>query len=99
MRNLYRILVASTVLIFAASAKADRVLTISAPPDFPAGWCLRHYGFLGVSWPALQVVTLEPGKPLTMRFRVWVHDGNSAAGKSEEAYEVFVRPPELNLSD
>ncbi len=42
-------------------------------PGFPNGWTLRHYGFLGVAWPGLELYTLKPGEPLTLRYRVWVH--------------------------
>lgn len=41
-------------------------------PGYPAGWCLRKYGFLGVNYPGLQPLRLEPGKPLTLRYVVTV---------------------------
>ncbi len=68
-------------------------------PHFPAGWCLRHYGFIGVSWPGVEVIHLEPGKTLTLRFRVWVHDGDAQAGKVQEAYDLFAKPPSLSIRD
>ncbi len=41
-------------------------------------WCLRHYGFLGVAFPGKTAqrdsFTLEPGKPLTLRYSVVVSD-------------------------
>jgi hypothetical protein len=41
-------------------------------------WCLRKYGFVGASFPgrtaAVDHYTLEPGKPLTLRFTVRVSD-------------------------
>jgi hypothetical protein len=47
-------------------------------PGVPYQWCLRHYGFVGASFPgrtaAVDHYTLEPGKPLTLRFRVRVSD-------------------------
>lgn len=66
-------------------------------PDFPAGWCLRYYGFLGVSWPGMDVVLLEPNEPLTLRFRIWIHRGEMSEGQVAEAYSVFSTPPVLNL--
>jgi L-alanine-DL-glutamate epimerase-like enolase superfamily enzyme len=39
-------------------------------PAFPNGWCLRHYGFLGVNYPGLKPITLVPGKPLVSGYRV-----------------------------
>ncbi len=40
---------------------------------FPNGWCLRKYGFLGVNYPGRKTVTLEPGAPLVMKYRVTVY--------------------------
>ncbi len=68
-------------------------------PRFPAGWCLRHYGFIGVSWPGVEVIHLEPGQSLTLRFRVWVHDGDAQEGKVQEAYDLFAQPPTMSLGD
>jgi len=71
----------------------------SSNPRSPAGWCLRHYGFIGVSWPGVEIIPLEPGKALTLRFRVWVHDGGAKEGKVQEAYDLFAKPPSMSLSD
>lgn len=43
-------------------------------PGYPNGWCLRNYGFLGANYPGLDQVRLEPGKPLTLKYRVTVSD-------------------------
>jgi hypothetical protein len=47
-------------------------------PGAPYQWCLRAYGFVGASFPgrtaAVDRYTLEPGKPLILRFRVQVRD-------------------------
>lgn len=44
----------------------------------PYQWCLRPYGFVGASFPGrtetVTGYTLEPGKPLTLRFRVLASD-------------------------
>ncbi len=44
----------------------------------PYQWCLRKYGFVGASFPgkseAVDSFTLQPGKPLTLKFRVRVAD-------------------------
>jgi L-alanine-DL-glutamate epimerase-like enolase superfamily enzyme len=49
---------------------AARVEIDQANPGYPNGWCLRHYGFLGVNYPGLTPVAIEPGKPQTMRYRI-----------------------------
>lgn len=46
-----------------------------ANPAFPNGWCLRHYGFLGVNYPGLETHTLVPGRPLRLGYRVTVSSG------------------------
>jgi hypothetical protein len=41
-------------------------------PGHPAGWCLRNYGFLGVNYPGLRPLRLDPGKPVKLRYEVTV---------------------------
>jgi hypothetical protein len=44
----------------------------------PSQWCLRKYGFVGASFPgrteAQDGYTLQPGKPLTLRYTVRIAD-------------------------
>ena len=40
--------------------------------DYPNGWCLRHYGFLGVNYPGVKPVAVSG--PLTMKYRLTVAD-------------------------
>jgi len=64
------------------------------PPERrPRGWTLRHYGFLGPSWPCLEPYTLEPGAPVTLAYRVYLHRGDAAAGKVAEAFERYTAMP------
>jgi len=64
----------------------------ATPPDRrPRGWTIRHYGFLGPNWPHLEPFTLEPGAPVTLRYRVVLHRGDAGEGKVAEAYEEYVR--------
>lgn len=65
--------------------------------DFPAGWCLRYYGFLGVAWPGVDPLELEPGESVTLKFRVWIHRGNAEDGRVEDAYEVYSKPPTITM--
>lgn len=81
-----------------ASLSGAAIFQHASNPRFPAGWCLRHYGFIGVSWPGVEIIHLEPGKALTLRFRVWVHEGGAQAGKVQEAYDLFAQPPALSIS-
>ncbi len=61
--------------------------------DFPAGWCLRHYGFLGVAWPGIERYTLNPGDSINLNFRILIHQGTAVEGKVKEHYEVYEHPP------
>lgn len=59
---------------FAGRRAGVRIQVDPAHPGFPNGWCLRHYGFLGVNYPGLAMLPLEPGRPLVLRYRVTVFD-------------------------
>jgi hypothetical protein len=66
-------------------------------PDFPAGWCLRHYGFLGVAWPGVERISLKPGEKLNLTARIWIHEGDAEEGRCVEAYEAYMNPPQIAL--
>lgn len=77
---------------FGSGLTVSGVSIFQAPtnPEFPAGWCLRYYGFLGVSWPGERVYTLKPGESLTLSFRIWVHRGDWKEGHTEGAFRAFM---------
>lgn len=47
-----------------------RITIDPSNPGSPNGWCLRHYGFLGVDFPGLEPYRLDTRQALTMKFRV-----------------------------
>jgi hypothetical protein len=55
-----------------------RITSDDKNPGAPLQWCLRNYGFVGASFPGRTATvdhyTLEPGKPLTLKFRVRIAD-------------------------
>jgi len=61
-------------------------------PDFPPSWVLRtsYAGLLNVSWPGLESATLHPGKPTTLRYRLYVHRGDLTASRIGKAYQHYV---------
>lgn len=63
----------------------------SSHPGFPVGWTLRHYGFLNPAWPGVTPVVFNPREPVTLRYRLWVHRGDAAAGGVQQAYEAYRR--------
>lgn len=57
---------------FAGRRAGMRIEDMAANPGAPNGWCLRHYGYVAVNYPGLQKITLLPGKPLVLAYRVTV---------------------------
>lgn len=61
-------------------------------PDFPHdGWILRHYGFLGASWPHAVGATVGPDESFTLEYRLYVHRGTAEEARVAEAFEAFVQ--------
>ncbi len=58
--------------VFGGKRAGARITIDPSNPGFPNGWCLRHYGFLGVNFPGLTGHTIDPGRPLRMKYRVTV---------------------------
>lgn len=52
-------------------------------PDYPPTWLTRHYGVLCVGWPGVTPTTLKPGKPVSLRYRVVIHQGGATAEQLE----------------
>jgi len=76
---------------WADMSSARRGVALFVPPDhpdYPPTWLVRssYGGILNVSWPGLKPYTLEPGAPLTLRYRLYVHRGNTQAGRVAEAF-------------
>ena len=60
-------------------------------PDYPPEWLTRHYGVLCVGWPGVNEQTFPPGKPIHVRYRVWIHRGIPEVDQLKQAYEDFTR--------
>lgn len=60
-------------------------------PNYPPEWLTRHYGVLCVGWPGVQAHTFPPGKPIQVRYRVWIHRGLAEAEKLKQAFDEFTR--------
>ena len=60
-------------------------------PGSPVDWLVRnsYAGVLNPSWPGLAGTTLATDVPVTLRYRVYVHRGDAAAGRVAEAYAAF----------
>jgi hypothetical protein len=64
--------------VFDGKRAVLRITPDEKNPGAPHQWCLRSYGFVGASFPGrtdkVDRYTLEPGKPLTLKFQVRVSD-------------------------
>jgi hypothetical protein len=58
--------------VFAGRRAGARIEDGPGNPAFPNGWCLRHYGYVAANYPGLETITLVPGKPLVLTYRVTV---------------------------
>lgn len=65
---------------FAGKNEAIRVEDDPSNPGYPKnGWLMRHsFALLNVSYPGLEPLTLEPGKPLVLKYRVILSSGQAA---------------------
>ena len=72
-----------------------------ANPRHPSNWHVRHYGLLAANIFGLSAfdkaaakhagdLTMEPGKPVTFRYRVVVHMGDAKEAKLDEKYRQYV---------
>lgn len=75
------------------------VFVATGHPDFPPTWLTRHYGPLCVGWPGIEEVTLEPGKPVTCRYRMWFHRGIPETGAMQSAYDAYARGLEAHWEE
>jgi len=58
-------------------------------PDYPPTWLTRHYGILCVGWPGVKPKTLEPGVPVRLDYRLWIHGPGVDLVKLRTAYESY----------
>ena len=61
-------------------------------PGVPPRWLLRtsYAGLMNVAWPGPRPVTVQPGKPLTLRYRIYVHEGNAELAQVAKAYARYI---------
>jgi hypothetical protein len=75
----------------AAKARSGVALFIDpSHPDTPPEWITRLYGVLNVSYPGLRMIDLPKGKPLRLKYRLWIHRGDTKEGQVEERYRAYV---------
>ena len=58
-------------------------------PDFPPTWLTRHYGPQCVGWPGIEPKTFEPGKPIRLAYRIWIHKTAVETVEIQRAYDGY----------
>ena len=58
-------------------------------PDYPPTWLTRHYGPLCVGWPGVKSRTFEPGKPIRLSYRIWIHPSSVGVEPLQQAYDAY----------
>ncbi len=61
-------------------------------PDFPPTWLTRHYGILCVGWKGVNGKDFEPGLPIRLAYRIWVHNGPSTRPRSSRPTTPTAKP-------
>jgi hypothetical protein len=59
-------------------------------PNYPPTWLTRHYGAMCVGWPGVRGKTFEPGKPIHVRYRIWIHATAVDLATLKTAYEAYL---------
>lgn len=59
-------------------------------PDYPPTWLTRYYGPLCVGWPGVKARTFEPGKPIRLDYRIWIHKSAVDLDELKRAYGAYV---------
>jgi hypothetical protein len=67
-------------------------------PGFPTTWLIRnsYAGFINASWPGLKTVVLQPERPVTLNYRLYIHRGDATSGRVRQAYEQYLSAIQQN---
>ena len=65
--------------------------------NHPTVWHCRNDGWAGAAFDAEGPYTIEPAKPLRLRYRVLLHRGDASAGAVAEHYKGFAAEPIIHI--
>jgi len=65
-------------------------------PDYPPTWLTRCYGPLCIGWPGVKPRTFQPGKPILLDYRVWIHKTAVKLDQLEQAYRGYTESVKAN---
>ena len=74
----------------ADSPSGAAVFVPSSHPDYPPTWLTRHYGPQCVGWPGIKAKTFQPGEPIRLSYRVWIHKSAVDVEQLREAYDAYL---------
>lgn len=72
-----------------ATQSGGAVFVDPGHPDYPPTWLTRHYGPLCVGWPGVNPKTFEPGKPIRLDYRIWIHKTALEPAEIQQAYDGY----------
>jgi hypothetical protein len=58
-------------------------------PAYPPTWLTRHYGAMCVGYPGVKEKTFQPGSPIRLSYRVWIHKTGVDVQQLKQAYEAY----------
>lgn len=58
-------------------------------PDFPPTWLTRYYGPLCVGWPGVNGKTFQPGEPIQLHYRIWIHENSLETEQIQTEYKRY----------
>jgi hypothetical protein len=62
-------------------------------PHHPTVWHCRNDGWAGASFNGAEAFVIEPGQPLRLRYRIYLHRGNAEAGQVARFFEMYAAQP------
>jgi len=70
-------------------------VAVFVSPDHPGyhlAWLIRnsYAGVINPCWPGLAGATVPSDTPVSLRYRIYVHRGDAAAGRVKEAFEAYL---------
>ncbi len=80
-----------------ADLSGAAVFVSASHPDYPPTWLTRHYGPLCVGWPGVKAKTLEPGVPVRLRYRIWIHRSAAPTEAIQQAYDAYLAAEKVAL--
>jgi hypothetical protein len=60
-------------------------------PGHPVQWHVRADGWMGASFTRSGSFTIKKDAPLTLKYRLWIHDGPCDAPRTQAEFEAWAK--------